>query len=87
MAKKNRQETPAEFRARMLSIGYMPHGRTKDKIRTITRPIEEGGVDAGKRAKQTKDELGNIVTTSDNRQDVDLHPETVYQTLELMQGL
>jgi len=35
-------------------------------------------VDAGRRAKQTTDELGSVITESDNRQDVNICPPTVY---------
>ena len=33
------------------------------------------------------DELGTVITTSDNRQDVNIVPETSYQTLEMMGGI
>lgn len=74
-------ESAEEFKARMKTIGYIAHGRTRDKTRTITRPENDPGVDAGKRAKQTKDELGSVITESDNRQDVELHPKTHYETI------
>jgi hypothetical protein len=76
-------ETPEQFRERVRSVGFMAGGRTRDRVRTVTRPEDDPGVDAGKRAKQVVDELGTVVTVSDNRQDVNVHPETVYQTLEI----
>ena len=87
MAKSNRQETPQEFRARMLSLSYMPKGIPRDKRSTITRPENDPGVDAGKRAKVTTEAItGTTITESDNRQDVNIVPETVYQKLSVMQG-
>ena len=77
------QETPEEFRARMQSIGFMAGGRTRDAVRTVTRPETDPGVDAGKRAKQTVDELGTVITESDNRQDVNICPPTVYQEVQI----
>jgi hypothetical protein len=76
-------ETPEQFRDRMRSVGFMAGGRTRDQVRTVTRPEDDPGVDAGKKAKQVTDELGTVVTVSDNRQDVNIHPETAYQTLEI----
>lgn len=63
-------ETPAEFNARMRSIGYLKGGRTRDRICTIAHP------ETGERAKQTTDELGTVITETDSRQDVNIHPET-----------
>jgi hypothetical protein len=63
-------ETPAAFRARMKSVGYLKGGRTKDKTRTIIHP------ETGERAKETTDELGTVITETSNRQDVDIHPAT-----------
>jgi hypothetical protein len=74
--------TPEE-KERLRSIGHLRGGRTRDKVRTITRPEDDPGADAGQRAKQVTDELGTVVTMSDNRQDVNIHPETHYQTLEI----
>jgi hypothetical protein len=74
-------ETPAEFRERMRSIGFMAGGRTRDKVATVTRPEDDPGVDAGKRAKRTVDELGTVVTESDNRQDVTITPPTHHQEI------
>jgi hypothetical protein len=67
-------ETPEEFRKRMMSVGYISR-RTKNDVRTIMRE-PDGGIDAGRTAKQTVDELGTVITESDNRQDVNIHPET-----------
>jgi hypothetical protein len=78
-----RGETEEEFRDRMLSIGYLGGGRTRDKVETVTRPENDSGLDAGKKAKQTTDELGTVITESDHRQDVNIHPATHYQTLEI----
>jgi hypothetical protein len=33
-------------------------------------------IDAGRKAKETTDELGTVITESENRQDVNIHPET-----------
>ena len=59
---------------------------TKEKI--IVR--DDGMVDDGKKAKVYKQE-GDcsyaINTESDNRKDCDIHPDTHYQTLEIMSGL
>ena len=74
-------ETPEQFRERMRSIGFMKGGRTRDKVRTITRPEDDPGVDAGKRAKETTDQLGTVITESDNRQDVNICPPTHYQEI------
>jgi hypothetical protein len=35
-------------------------------------------IDAGRTAKEVTDELGTVVTESDNRQDVMIHPQTVH---------
>ncbi len=67
-------ETPEEFRERMLSVGYISR-RTRDEVRTIRRE-PDGGIDAGLTAKQTTDELGTVITESNNRQDVNIHPAT-----------
>lgn len=74
-------ETREQFRERMRSIGFMAGGRTRDKVKTVTRPENDPGVDAGKRAKRTVDELGTVITQSDNRQDVTVTPPTARQTL------
>ena len=76
-------ETREEFRERMLSVGFMSGGRTRDMVRTVVRPDDDPGLDAGRRAKQVTDELGTVITVSDNRQDVDIHPATVFTTLEI----
>ena len=75
-------ETGAEFNARMRSLQVIKGGRTKPKERIITRS-NDGGIDIGKRAKQVKDETGSVVTTSDNRQDVNIVPETHYQEVKM----
>jgi hypothetical protein len=68
-------ETPEQFRERMRSVGYISR-QTRDRTRVITRPEDDAGVDAGRKAKQTRDELGTVITESDNRQDVNIHPAT-----------
>lgn len=65
-----------EDRDRMRSVGYLSQGRTRDRVRTVTRPEDDSGPDAGRTAKETTDELGTVITESDNRQDVNIHPET-----------
>jgi hypothetical protein len=75
-------ETPEEFRRRMQSVGFLSQGRTRDKVKTVIRE-PDGGYDAGRKAKQTTDELGTVITESDNRQDVNIHPETHVAGLEI----
>jgi hypothetical protein len=74
------QETPEEFRARMRSVGFVPGATIRATSRTVTRP-DDGGLDVGRKAKETTDELGTVITESENRQDVIIHPETHVQTL------
>lgn len=75
-------ETPEQFRDRVRSIGFLGGGRTRDRVATVIRPQDDPGLDAGLRAKRTTDELGTVVTESDNRQDVTITPATSHQTLE-----
>jgi hypothetical protein len=63
-------ETPAQFRDRMKSVGYLKGGRTRNSVRTITHP------ETGERAKETTDELGTVITETPNRQDVNINPAT-----------
>lgn len=69
-------ETPEEFRARMLSIGHIRGGRTKTLEKVITRPEHDSSgnqIDSGRKAKVTISEERDIVyTTSENRQDVNV---------------
>lgn len=74
-------ETKEEFQARMRSIGVMMR-TPKVKERIIVR--DDDGADKGKRAKVVTDESGSTVTTSDNRQDANIVPPTIYQTLSFM---
>lgn len=69
----------SEWLEKMRSIGYMAHGRTRDRVR-------EGRAhpDSGKPFKAVRDELGNVVTEHgspasgvSDRQDVNIHPEPV----------
>jgi hypothetical protein len=77
-------ETPEEFRRRMASVGFLSKGQTKDKVRTVRRPVDDPGmIDAGRKAKETTDELGTVITESENRQDVNIHPETHVTHLEV----
>lgn len=55
-----REETPAEFRARVRSIGYGKRTRPR---------VHEGRNDKGQRTKATTDELGHTVTEHNNRED------------------
>lgn len=67
-----RRETPAEFLARMRSVGVIGQ-RTRSVVR-------EGRRADGVRIKATTDELGNTVTEHNvpgDRQDVLLRPQTV----------
>jgi hypothetical protein len=75
------EETPEEFRERMRSVGYLSQGQTRNRTRTIVREYD-GGIDAGRSAKVTRDELGTVITESDNRQDVMIHPATHVSQLE-----
>ena len=76
-------ETPEEFKARMKSLSYMRRTNlAKEKV--ITR--RDGMVDDGRKAKITTipsepGAAGAEITQSDNRQDVNLRPETHYQTI------
>jgi hypothetical protein len=79
-------ETREQFRERMRTIGYLRGGRTRDRVRTVTRPEDDPGLDAGRRAKQTKDEMGTVITESDHRQDVNIHPATHVTELNLGLG-
>jgi hypothetical protein len=54
--------------------------QVKEKI--IVR--DDNGVDKGKKAKVVTDESGSTITVSDNRQDANIVPPTVYQTLNFM---
>jgi len=72
--------TPEE-RERIRSIGHLRGGRTRDKVATVNRPEDDPGLDAGKRAKQTTDQLGTVITESDHRQDVNIRPPTHHQEI------
>lgn len=62
--------TPID-RAKLLSVGYLSRGRTKDQV-------SEGRDSDGHRFKATTDELGNTVTERHgDRQDVTARPQTV----------
>ena len=80
------RETPEQFRARMRSVGFVPEPKTRATSRTIRRPADDTGLDAGRTAKETVDEHGTVITESDNRQDVNIHPKTHVQSLSF-QGL
>jgi hypothetical protein len=71
----------AEFQARMRSISVM-HRTPQVKEKIIVR--DDNGVDKGKKAKVVTDESGSTITVSDNRQDANIVPPTVYQTLNFM---
>lgn len=63
------------FREKLLSIGYLPKGRTRARVR-------EGRVD-GHKVKVTTDEHGNTTTehdTKDDRVDVKIRPSGVIRT-------
>lgn len=58
--------TPID-REKLLSVGYLSKGRTRDRIR-------EGRDTDGKRYKATTDQLGNVVTErAGDRQDVTIN--------------
>lgn len=69
-------ETPAQFRERMLSLQVIRGGRTRPMEKLISRPQDDPSgnqLDAGHKAKVTISEERDIVyTTSDNRQDVNV---------------
>lgn len=55
------------YRDKLLSIGYLGHGRTRDVV-------SEGRDTNGERYKATRDQLGNVVTERANdRQDVTIN--------------
>lgn len=56
--------TPID-REKLLSIGYLSHGRSRDRVRE--------GRDARGRYKATTDQLGNTTTERDDRQDVTIN--------------
>lgn len=74
--------TPID-RDKLLSLGVLKGGRTRDQVSTARRP-QDGGVDAGQPCKVTTDELGHTVTESSNRQDVLIRAPRV--TTSLRQG-
>jgi hypothetical protein len=77
-------ESPAEFRERMLSIGVIKGGRTKPLEKVITRADDGSGnvTDVGRKARVTINEDRDVVlTTSDNRQDVN-----IFGTAAVMNG-
>jgi hypothetical protein len=67
-------DEPAQsYRDKLLSVGFLGHGRTRPTVR-------EGRRSDGVRVKATTDEAGNTVTehaTKDDRVDVVVRPETV----------
>lgn len=66
--------TPID-RAKLLSLGYLAGGRTRDQVR-------EGRRADGTRTKATTDQLGNTVTEhADDRQDVHIKVPTVKASL------
>lgn len=61
------------YRDKLLSVGYLGHGRTRDRVKETRH-------EDGTRTKATTDQLGNTVTewnTPDDRVDVMIRPETV----------
>jgi hypothetical protein len=71
--------TPID-RDKLLSLGVLSRGRTRDTV-TTARRAEDGTVDAGRPCKVTTDQLGHTVTESDNRQDVLIRAPRVATTL------
>ncbi len=56
-----------EYRDKLLSVGTLAHGRTRDQVR-------EGRDENGERFKAVKDQLGNVVTQrAGDRQDVTIN--------------
>ena len=69
------------YRDRLLSVGYLPRGRTKARVREGRAHPE-----TGRAFKATTDELGNTVTeldTKDDRVDAHVRPETVRMEFKL----
>lgn len=62
----------SEFRDKLLSVGYLSKGQTRNKVTEARRPD-------GVRIKATTDELGNTVTehAEGDRQDVMIRPQAV----------
>jgi hypothetical protein len=56
------------FRDKLLTIGVLGHGRTRDRVVDVRA---DGGQVVG---KSTTDELRNTVTTYADRQDVTIRP-------------
>ncbi len=68
-------ESPAEFRERMLSLQVIKGGRTRPLEKVVTRADDGSGnvTDVGRKAKVTINEDRDIVLiTSDNRQDANI---------------
>lgn len=66
--------TPID-REKLLSLGYLSKGQTRDKVVEYRDPVDGHGI------KATTDQAGNTVTehnTKDDRVDVMLRPKTVY---------
>jgi hypothetical protein len=77
-------ESPAEFRERVRSIGVIRGGRTKPLEKIIVREDKGDGnvTDIGRKARVTINEDRDVVlTTSDNRQDVN-----IFGTAAVMNG-
>jgi hypothetical protein len=78
MSNSKRAKFTKEDLERMRSVGHMRGGRTRDKVRTIT-------LEGGERAKETTDQLGNIVTEHGDRQDVHITtPELKFKAPQIM---
>jgi hypothetical protein len=77
-----REETPAEFRERLRSIGFKT-GNTKQRSKIITHP------ETGERANRIEEFNGDsnaVITQTDNRQDVNITPKTHVQSLSFMEN-
>jgi hypothetical protein len=68
-------ETPEQFRERMLSLQVIRGGRTKPLEKVVIREDKGDGnrIDVGRKAKMVINEDRDVVlTTSDNRQDANV---------------
>jgi hypothetical protein len=73
------------YRDKLLSVGYLPRGRARSRIREGREHPESGAA-----FKETTDELGNTVTehaTKDDRVDVNIRPETVRVKIGAINGM
>lgn len=71
----------SDFADKVRSLGVLARGRTRSRVVEGRRSERDPGVDAGQRCKSTTDELGNTVTESANRQDVQIRAPLIKASL------